>query len=85
MQQLFCCLINLWFGTINHVMLVFGQWTEVESLIKELKKIEGVQSVSKGRLFRSPGLAPTFQVQIRISNTLHNIMNHTWICILLFT
>ncbi|XP_058731981.1 uncharacterized protein LOC131603610 [Vicia villosa] len=38
------------------------EWTEVESLIKELKKIKEVQSVSKGRLFRSPGLAPTFQV-----------------------
>ncbi|XP_004503759.1 uncharacterized protein [Cicer arietinum] len=38
------------------------QWSEVESLIKELQKIEGVQSVSKGRFFRSPGLAPTFQV-----------------------
>ncbi|KAK7251285.1 hypothetical protein RIF29_34340 [Crotalaria pallida] len=38
------------------------EWPEVESLIKELQKIEGIQSVSKGRFFRSPGLAPTFQV-----------------------
>jgi len=38
----------------------------VESLIEELQKIEGVQSVSKGRFFRSPGLAPTFQVWIHI-------------------
>ncbi|KAK7358640.1 hypothetical protein VNO77_00578 [Canavalia gladiata] len=38
------------------------EWSEVESLIIELQKIEGVQSVSKGRFFRSPGLAPTFQV-----------------------
>lgn len=38
------------------------EWSEVESLIKELQKIEGIQSVSKGRFFRSPGLAPTFQV-----------------------
>ncbi|TKY60602.1 30S ribosomal protein S1 [Spatholobus suberectus] len=38
------------------------EWSEVESLIKELQKIEEVQSVSKGRFFRSPGLAPTFQV-----------------------
>ncbi|KAJ1411834.1 S1 domain [Sesbania bispinosa] len=38
------------------------EWSEVESLIKELQKIEGVQSVAKGRFFRSPGLAPTFQV-----------------------
>lgn len=75
----------MWFGTINHIMLIFGQWSEVESLIKELQKIEGVQSVSKGRFFRSPGLAPTFQVRIRIFKPQHNIMNHTWICILLFT
>ncbi|OVA09476.1 Ribosomal protein S1 [Macleaya cordata] len=38
------------------------EWTEVESLIKELQQIKGVQSVSKGRFFLSPGLAPTFQV-----------------------
>ncbi|KAK7318270.1 hypothetical protein RJT34_02969 [Clitoria ternatea] len=38
------------------------EWSEAESLIRELQKIEGVQSVSKGRFFRSPGLAPTFQV-----------------------
>ncbi|XP_027921033.1 uncharacterized protein LOC114179038 isoform X2 [Vigna unguiculata] len=38
------------------------EWPEVESLVEELQKIEGVQSVSKGRFFRSPGLAPTFQV-----------------------
>ncbi|MED6195549.1 hypothetical protein PIB30_038880 [Stylosanthes scabra] len=38
------------------------EWPEVESLIKELQKIEGIDSVSKGRFFRSPGLAPTFQV-----------------------
>ncbi|KAK2385074.1 30S ribosomal protein S1 protein [Trifolium repens] len=39
-----------------------AEWSEVESLIKELQKIEGIESVSKGRFFRSPGLAPTFQV-----------------------
>ncbi|KAJ4838496.1 hypothetical protein Tsubulata_012385 [Turnera subulata] len=38
------------------------EWTDVESLIKELQQIEGIQSVSKGRFFLSPGLAPTFQV-----------------------
>ncbi|RDX88445.1 rpsA [Mucuna pruriens] len=52
-----------WFDMTNHqIMLTFGQWSEVDSLIEELLKIEGVQSVSKGRFFRSPGLAPTFQV-----------------------
>ncbi|KAI8569427.1 hypothetical protein RHMOL_Rhmol02G0278200 [Rhododendron molle] len=38
------------------------EWTEVESLIKELQQFEGIQSVSKGRFSLSPGLAPTFQV-----------------------
>ncbi|XP_021651592.2 uncharacterized protein LOC110643512 isoform X2 [Hevea brasiliensis] len=39
-----------------------SEWTDVESLIKELQQIEGIQSVTKGRFFLSPGLAPTFQV-----------------------
>ncbi|XP_073019722.1 uncharacterized protein [Primulina eburnea] len=39
-------------------------WTDVESLIKELLQFEGIQSVSKGRYFLSPGLAPTFQVYL---------------------
>ncbi|KAF9600006.1 hypothetical protein IFM89_002479 [Coptis chinensis] len=43
-------------------VLLIGTWADVESLIKELEDIEGVQSVSKGRFFLSPGLAPTFQV-----------------------
>ncbi|GLU05778.1 hypothetical protein SLE2022_228590 [Rubroshorea leprosula] len=38
------------------------EWPDVESLIKELQQIEGIQSVLKGRFFLSPGLAPTFQV-----------------------
>ncbi|KAL0794434.1 hypothetical protein Bca101_065811 [Brassica carinata] len=39
-----------------------AEWPDVESLIKELEVVEGIQSVSKGRFFLSPGLAPTFQV-----------------------
>ncbi|KAG6383513.1 hypothetical protein SASPL_156726 [Salvia splendens] len=39
-----------------------SEWVEVESLMKELRQIDGIQSVSKGRYFLSPGLAPTFQV-----------------------
>ncbi|GER38858.1 S1 RNA-binding domain-containing family protein [Striga asiatica] len=38
------------------------EWPDVESLIKELQQFDGIQSVSKGRYFLSPGLAPTFQV-----------------------
>ncbi|KAL9231036.1 hypothetical protein vseg_006307 [Gypsophila vaccaria] len=39
-----------------------SEWPEVDSLIKELQEVDGVQAVSKGRFFLSPGLAPTFQV-----------------------
>uniref|UniRef100_A0A1D1Y231 30S ribosomal protein S1 n=1 Tax=Anthurium amnicola TaxID=1678845 RepID=A0A1D1Y231_9ARAE len=38
------------------------EWVDVESLIKELREVEGVLGVSKGLFFLSPGLAPTFQV-----------------------
>ncbi|MQL84188.1 hypothetical protein Taro_016673 [Colocasia esculenta] len=38
------------------------EWADVESLIKELQQIDGVQGVTKGRFFLSPGQAPTFQV-----------------------
>lgn len=38
------------------------EWADVESLIKELQQFDGIESVSKGRYFLSPGLAPTFQV-----------------------
>ncbi|XP_057764385.1 uncharacterized protein LOC130985422 isoform X2 [Salvia miltiorrhiza] len=39
-----------------------SEWAEVELLMKELRQFDGIQSVSKGRYFVSPGLAPTFQV-----------------------
>ncbi|KAL1830096.1 hypothetical protein ACET3Z_008508 [Daucus carota] len=39
-----------------------NEWADVESLIKELEQFEGIQAVSKGRFFLSPGLAPAFQV-----------------------
>ncbi|XP_074317459.1 uncharacterized protein LOC141653556 [Silene latifolia] len=39
-----------------------SEWAEVDSLIKEIQDVDGVQTVSKGRFFLSPGLAPTFQV-----------------------
>jgi hypothetical protein len=37
-------------------------WPELEDLMKELKKVEQISSVSKGRCLRSTALAPTFQV-----------------------
>ncbi|KAI3974342.1 hypothetical protein MKX01_031011 [Papaver californicum] len=46
----------------NEAAQADDEWREVESIIGELQQITGVQSVSKGRFFRSPGLAPTFQV-----------------------
>lgn len=39
-----------------------NEWADVESLIKELEQFEGIQAVSRGRFFLSPGLAPAFQV-----------------------
>ncbi|KAI3716761.1 hypothetical protein L1987_67875 [Smallanthus sonchifolius] len=38
------------------------EWSDVESLVKELQQYKGVDRVKKGRFFLSPGLAPTFQV-----------------------
>lgn len=46
------------------------EWDDVESLIQELQQVDGVLSVSKGRFFTSPGLAPTFQVYM--GSTLNN-------------
>ncbi|RZC74350.1 hypothetical protein C5167_049827 [Papaver somniferum] len=46
----------------NEAVQADDEWPEVESIIGELQQIAGVQSVSKGRFFLSPGLAPTFQV-----------------------
>ncbi|CAL5442453.1 unnamed protein product [Camellia sinensis] len=43
------------------------EWADVESLINELQQFEGIESVSKGRFFLSPGLAPTFQGCMRRS------------------
>ncbi|XP_004952155.1 uncharacterized protein LOC101774630 [Setaria italica] len=38
------------------------EWPEVDALMEEMRKIEDVRDVYKGRFFQSPGLAPTFQV-----------------------
>uniref|UniRef100_A0A0D9VBB3 S1 motif domain-containing protein n=1 Tax=Leersia perrieri TaxID=77586 RepID=A0A0D9VBB3_9ORYZ len=38
------------------------EWPEVDALIEEMKNIEEVRDIYKGRFLRSPGLAPTFQV-----------------------
>ncbi|CAD6340865.1 unnamed protein product [Miscanthus lutarioriparius] len=48
-------------GVLEPVQADF-EWPEVDALMEELRKIEGVRDVYKGRFFQSPGLAPTFQV-----------------------
>nr|AGT16201.1 S1 RNA-binding domain-containing protein [Saccharum hybrid cultivar R570] len=48
-------------GALEPVQADF-EWPEVDALMEELRKIEGVRDVYKGRFFQSPGLAPTFQV-----------------------
>ncbi|KAL6848379.1 hypothetical protein ACP4OV_021673 [Aristida adscensionis] len=48
-------------GALEPVQADF-EWPEVDALIGEMKKLEGVRDVYKGRFFQSPGLAPTFQV-----------------------
>ncbi|XP_066324652.1 uncharacterized protein [Miscanthus floridulus] len=48
-------------GALEPVQADF-EWPEVDALMEELQKIEGVRDFYKGRFFQSPGLAPTFQV-----------------------
>ncbi|KAJ4807896.1 30S ribosomal protein S1 [Rhynchospora pubera] len=48
-------------GTLQEAQLE-EEWEDVESLIKELEKLEEVNTVSKGTFFLSSGLAPAFQV-----------------------
>ncbi|KAI3727605.1 hypothetical protein L6452_16223 [Arctium lappa] len=39
-----------------------NEWDDLELLVKELQQYEGIDLVTKGRFFLSPGLTPTFQV-----------------------
>nr|CAB3445302.1 unnamed protein product [Digitaria exilis] len=48
-------------GALEPVQADF-EWPEVDALMEEMRKIENVRDVYKGRFFQSPGLAPTFQV-----------------------
>ncbi|CAL4971869.1 unnamed protein product [Urochloa decumbens] len=48
-------------GALEPVQADF-EWPEVDALMEEMRKIEDVRDVYKGRFFQSPGLAPTFQV-----------------------
>ncbi|KAG8057884.1 hypothetical protein GUJ93_ZPchr0002g26755 [Zizania palustris] len=49
------------------------EWPEVDALIEEMKSIEEVRDVYKGRFLRSPGLAPTFQVKPRMHMCCHGL------------
>lgn len=59
----------IFYGFLRKFIL---QWPDVESLIKEMEMVEGIQSVTKGRFFLSPGLAPTFQVHILNTESFKN-------------
>ncbi|CAO2033974.1 unnamed protein product [Urochloa humidicola] len=48
-------------GALEPVQADF-EWPEVDALMEEMRKIDDVRDVYKGRFFQSPGLAPTFQV-----------------------
>lgn len=48
-------------GALEPVQADF-EWPEVDALMEEMRRTEGVRDVYKGRFFQSPGLAPTFQV-----------------------
>ncbi|KAL6629711.1 hypothetical protein ACP70R_029476 [Stipagrostis hirtigluma subsp. patula] len=48
-------------GALEPVQADF-EWPEVDALIGEMQKLEGVRDVYKGRFLQSLGLAPTFQV-----------------------
>ncbi|CAL5024491.1 unnamed protein product [Urochloa decumbens] len=48
-------------GALEPVQADF-EWPEVDALMEEMRKIEDVRDIYKGRFFQSPGLAPTFQV-----------------------
>ncbi|CAN6227069.1 unnamed protein product [Urochloa humidicola] len=48
-------------GALEPVQADF-EWPEVDALMEEMRKIDDVRDIYKGRFFQSPGLAPTFQV-----------------------
>ncbi|KAI3501273.1 hypothetical protein L1887_29137 [Cichorium endivia] len=39
-----------------------NEWPDLELLVKELRQYKGIELVTKGRFFLSPGLTPTFHV-----------------------
>ncbi|KAI3693617.1 hypothetical protein L1987_76565 [Smallanthus sonchifolius] len=68
-----------------------NEWAELELLVKGLQRYEGIESVTKGRFFLSPGLTPAFQVCMasmfknqykllaRAGNKVQEVMVQTWL------
>ncbi|GJX81446.1 polyribonucleotide nucleotidyltransferase, partial [Tanacetum coccineum] len=67
------------------------EWADLELLVNELRKYEGIELVTKGRFFLSPGLTPTFQVYMasmfknqykllaRAGNKVQEVVVQTWL------
>lgn len=67
------------------------EWADLELLVNELRKYEGIELVTKGRFFLSPGLTPTFQVYMasmfknqykllaRAGNRVQEVVVQTWL------
>ncbi|KAM0015524.1 putative nucleic acid-binding, RNA-binding domain, S1 [Helianthus debilis subsp. tardiflorus] len=68
-----------------------NEWADLDSLIKGLQSYEGIELVTKGRFFFSPGLTPAFQVYMvslfknqykllaRAGNKVQEVMVQTWL------
>ncbi|KAK9076694.1 hypothetical protein SSX86_005028 [Deinandra increscens subsp. villosa] len=66
-------------------------WADLELLVKGLQSYEGIELVTKGRFFLSPGLTPAFQVYMasmfknqykllaRAGNKVQEVMVQTWL------
>ncbi|KAI3787594.1 hypothetical protein L1987_42177 [Smallanthus sonchifolius] len=68
-----------------------NEWAELELLVKGLQRYEGIELVTKGQFFLSPGLTPAFQVCMasmfknqykllaRAGNKVQKVMVQTWL------
>ncbi|KAJ0565073.1 putative S1 domain, nucleic acid-binding, RNA-binding domain, S1 [Helianthus annuus] len=68
-----------------------NEWADLDSLIKGLQSYEGIELVTKGRFFLSPGLTLAFQVYmvslfknqykllVRAGNKVQEVMVQTWL------
>ncbi|XP_071702790.1 uncharacterized protein [Rutidosis leptorrhynchoides] len=68
-----------------------NEWADLELLVKELQRYEGIELVTKGPFFLSPGLTPDFQVYMasmfknqykllaRAGNKVQEVVVQTWL------